>query len=385
MQLADGEAVAAADRRQQRQRGRGQRGQSRAARSGLLVQTASRQPAPARAASASRMPGKRRVSTAAFAWWSTRYCATRSLRKGRSRVRRPAERARPRHPDRPPRQRGRRAGRRGQPLVGRAPRAGPGRCPAGCRRGQRAARSMRGAVAGLAVVGQGRAGNRPQRELTPGPAGRTCGEPSLPGPIPGDAERRDHPRRRPRHPNASALPKALHPIAGRPMLNHLLAACEAAGFERIVVVVGPGHGGAGARGRAARDGGGAGRAARHRPRRLAGRARAGRLRRRRGRALRRQPADLRGDAPPAAGPPRRWRRPRRCWRCARPTRGATAGWCTDEPSGRRAAHRGMGGRRRGRARRSAFATPASLCAPAADLLRWLARRRATTTPRASTT
>ena len=36
----------------------------------------------------------------------------------------------------------------------------------------------------------------------------------------------------------SALPKALHPIAGRPMLRHLLAACEAV-FERIVVVVGP--------------------------------------------------------------------------------------------------------------------------------------------------
>jgi bifunctional UDP-N-acetylglucosamine pyrophosphorylase/glucosamine-1-phosphate N-acetyltransferase len=36
----------------------------------------------------------------------------------------------------------------------------------------------------------------------------------------------------------SSLPKALHPIAGRPMLNHLIAACEAA-FDRIVVVVGP--------------------------------------------------------------------------------------------------------------------------------------------------
>jgi bifunctional UDP-N-acetylglucosamine pyrophosphorylase/glucosamine-1-phosphate N-acetyltransferase len=36
----------------------------------------------------------------------------------------------------------------------------------------------------------------------------------------------------------SALPKALHPIAGRPMLNHLLAACEQV-FDRIVVVVGP--------------------------------------------------------------------------------------------------------------------------------------------------
>ncbi len=36
----------------------------------------------------------------------------------------------------------------------------------------------------------------------------------------------------------SALPKALHPIAGRPMLNHLIAACDQV-FERIVVVVGP--------------------------------------------------------------------------------------------------------------------------------------------------
>ena len=37
----------------------------------------------------------------------------------------------------------------------------------------------------------------------------------------------------------SSLPKALHPIAGRPMLNHLIAACEAV-FDRVVVVVGPG-------------------------------------------------------------------------------------------------------------------------------------------------
>lgn len=37
----------------------------------------------------------------------------------------------------------------------------------------------------------------------------------------------------------SAVPKALHPIAGRPMLRHLLASCEAV-FDRIVVVVGPG-------------------------------------------------------------------------------------------------------------------------------------------------
>jgi len=36
----------------------------------------------------------------------------------------------------------------------------------------------------------------------------------------------------------SALPKPLHPIAGRPMLSHLIAACEAV-FDRIVVVTGP--------------------------------------------------------------------------------------------------------------------------------------------------
>jgi bifunctional UDP-N-acetylglucosamine pyrophosphorylase/glucosamine-1-phosphate N-acetyltransferase len=37
----------------------------------------------------------------------------------------------------------------------------------------------------------------------------------------------------------STLPKALHQIAGRPMLRHLLASCEPV-FDRIVVVVGPG-------------------------------------------------------------------------------------------------------------------------------------------------
>ena len=37
----------------------------------------------------------------------------------------------------------------------------------------------------------------------------------------------------------SSLPKALHSIAGRPMLSHLIAACEAV-FDRVVVVVGPG-------------------------------------------------------------------------------------------------------------------------------------------------
>ena len=36
----------------------------------------------------------------------------------------------------------------------------------------------------------------------------------------------------------SSLPKALHPIAGRPMLQYLLSSCEAV-FDRVVVVVGP--------------------------------------------------------------------------------------------------------------------------------------------------
>lgn len=37
----------------------------------------------------------------------------------------------------------------------------------------------------------------------------------------------------------SRQPKALHALAGRPMLGHLIAACESAGFSRIVVVAGP--------------------------------------------------------------------------------------------------------------------------------------------------
>ncbi|MFN6955137.1 MAG: NTP transferase domain-containing protein, partial [Acetobacteraceae bacterium] len=37
----------------------------------------------------------------------------------------------------------------------------------------------------------------------------------------------------------SDVPKALHPLAGRPMLRHLIAACEQV-FDRIIVVVGPG-------------------------------------------------------------------------------------------------------------------------------------------------
>lgn len=37
----------------------------------------------------------------------------------------------------------------------------------------------------------------------------------------------------------SALPKVMHRIAGRPMINHLIAACETV-FDRIIVVAGPG-------------------------------------------------------------------------------------------------------------------------------------------------
>ena len=36
----------------------------------------------------------------------------------------------------------------------------------------------------------------------------------------------------------SAQPKVLHPLAGRPMIQHLISACEQV-FGRIVVVVGP--------------------------------------------------------------------------------------------------------------------------------------------------
>src|SRR5579875_3273838 len=37
----------------------------------------------------------------------------------------------------------------------------------------------------------------------------------------------------------SARPKALHPIAGRPMLRYLIDSCATV-FDRVVVVVGPG-------------------------------------------------------------------------------------------------------------------------------------------------
>ena len=37
----------------------------------------------------------------------------------------------------------------------------------------------------------------------------------------------------------SAMPKVMHRIAGRPMINHLIAACETV-FERIIIVAGPG-------------------------------------------------------------------------------------------------------------------------------------------------
>jgi bifunctional UDP-N-acetylglucosamine pyrophosphorylase/glucosamine-1-phosphate N-acetyltransferase len=42
------------------------------------------------------------------------------------------------------------------------------------------------------------------------------------------------------------LPKVLHPLAGRPMINHVLANLAPLGCERIVVVIGPGMEGVGA-------------------------------------------------------------------------------------------------------------------------------------------
>ena len=38
----------------------------------------------------------------------------------------------------------------------------------------------------------------------------------------------------------SALPKVLHKVAGRAMVGHVIAAAEALGAERVVVVVAPG-------------------------------------------------------------------------------------------------------------------------------------------------
>ncbi|HYD31843.1 MAG TPA: NTP transferase domain-containing protein, partial [Azospirillaceae bacterium] len=38
----------------------------------------------------------------------------------------------------------------------------------------------------------------------------------------------------------SDLPKVLHPVAGRSMVGHVVAAAEALEAERVVVVVGPG-------------------------------------------------------------------------------------------------------------------------------------------------
>ena len=38
----------------------------------------------------------------------------------------------------------------------------------------------------------------------------------------------------------SALPKVMHPLAGRPMIAHLMASLEGVPVDRTVVVVGPG-------------------------------------------------------------------------------------------------------------------------------------------------
>ena len=177
----------------------------------------------------------------------------------------------------------------------------------------------------------------------------------------------------------SALPKALHPIAGRSMLRHLLASCEQV-FDRIVVVVGPGHGGGAARGRAARLRGAAG-AAGHRA------CRAGRppsVRRRRGRgAVRRQPADPPGHAAPPAGPPRsRRRRPGVAGVASGRSRPLRPG---DRARRLRRAHRRMGRRHATEARAIDLCNAGVLCAAAADMRALAARRCAPTMPRANTT
>ena len=40
----------------------------------------------------------------------------------------------------------------------------------------------------------------------------------------------------------SSLPKVLHPLAGRPLLGHVLATAQELGAARICVVQGPGDG-----------------------------------------------------------------------------------------------------------------------------------------------
>ncbi len=177
----------------------------------------------------------------------------------------------------------------------------------------------------------------------------------------------------------SALPKALHPIAGRPMLNHLLAACEQV-FDRIVVVVGPDMPALEAAARPHADGG-AGRAARHRPCRPAGSAHAAGLWRRCRGALCRQPADPGRDVAPAG-------------RAARRGRAGAAGHAAGRPRalrprGDRCRRRGpargrMGGCGCGRARHRAVQRRRGLRA-GRGAVPLAGRGAATTTPRPNTT
>ena len=184
----------------------------------------------------------------------------------------------------------------------------------------------------------------------------------------------------------SDLPKVLHPLAGAPLIAHALAAARALEPERTILVTG--HGAeAVARRRAPSTRTSASssqrRAARHRPRRAAGRARARRLRGRRDRPLRRHaahpPRDAAGDA---RGPRRRRRRGGARLRGGRPRRLRPAG-----PRRRRRA-RARSSRRATRRRRELRDPPLQL--RPARRRRGHARstcspRSATTTPRASTT
>ena len=168
----------------------------------------------------------------------------------------------------------------------------------------------------------------------------------------------------------SALPKTLHPIAGRPMLRHLLASCEAV-FDRIVVVVGPGMEAVAAGGRAARGRRAAASGSARRTPRLQAAAHFGDGRGRG--ALRRQPADPAGDAAPPARAPAR-----------RATRAGAAGDAPADPGALRAGDRAgtamssassSGPMRREAERAETLCNAGVLCAAAADMARWLAAVR----------
>ena len=172
----------------------------------------------------------------------------------------------------------------------------------------------------------------------------------------------------------SALPKVLHPLAGRPLVAHVLDAVRALSPRAIAVVVGHGAeavaaGAGGARPHVRR----AGSAARHRRRRARRARRAAARRRHAGRPSATCPLVPADDA----------RRARRA--CARAgTLGAADGARAPIPPGSGAscatptgacARSSRSATRRRRSARSARSTPACMAAPTALLRRWVARAR----------